>query len=97
MAAYVLVEMVVTDPEAIEPYSELSGPSLTAHGGRYLARGGASELLEGDDAPAGSPCSSSRTWPPHHAGTTPRSTATPAAAPGRPHRARRAVEGLEPG
>jgi uncharacterized protein (DUF1330 family) len=52
MSAYVLVEMTVTDPVAIEAYRALSGPAVEAHGGRYLARGGAAELLEGTGEPA---------------------------------------------
>jgi uncharacterized protein (DUF1330 family) len=52
VTAYVLVEMIVTDPEGIQPYRELSGPAVEAHGGRYLARGGETELLEGTGEPA---------------------------------------------
>lgn len=49
--AYVLVEMAVTDPEGFEAYKALAGPALAAHGGRYLARGGPAELLEGAGQP----------------------------------------------
>jgi uncharacterized protein (DUF1330 family) len=48
VTAYVLVEIDVTDPEAIQAYRDLSGKAVAAHGGRFLARGGAAELLEGD-------------------------------------------------
>jgi uncharacterized protein (DUF1330 family) len=51
MTAYVLVEIRVTDPEAFETYKALSTTALAAHGGTYLARGGATELLEGDPEP----------------------------------------------
>jgi uncharacterized protein (DUF1330 family) len=52
MSAYVLVEIHVTDPEAFEVYKELSTTALAAHGGVYLARGGANELLEGVGQPS---------------------------------------------
>jgi uncharacterized protein (DUF1330 family) len=50
--AYVLVEITVTDPEAYEAYKALAGPAVEQHGGRYLARGGATDLLEGSAEPA---------------------------------------------
>ncbi len=49
--AYVLVEISVSDPEAFEVYKTLSTAALAAHGGRYLARGGTAELLEGVGTP----------------------------------------------
>ena len=49
--AYVVVDMDVTDPERYAAYRELAGPAVEAAGGRYLARGGATEVLEGDRAP----------------------------------------------
>ena len=51
MAAYVLVDMDVTDPEQYDRYRPLAGASVEQYGGRYLARGGASEVLEGDRTP----------------------------------------------
>jgi uncharacterized protein (DUF1330 family) len=51
MAAYVLVDVDVTDPERYDRYRHLAGPSVEQYGGRYLARGGASEVLEGDRVP----------------------------------------------
>lgn len=50
MAAYLLAEIEVTDPEGFEAYRR-DVPSLIArYGGRYLARGGEAEALEGDRA-----------------------------------------------
>lgn len=49
--AYVLVDMQVTDPAAYERYRELSGPAVAAYGGRFIVRGGATEVLEGDRVP----------------------------------------------
>jgi uncharacterized protein (DUF1330 family) len=50
--AYVLVEMAVTDPEAFEAYKPLAAKACEAYGGRYLARGGRTELLEGVGVPS---------------------------------------------
>ena len=47
MAAYVFVNIEVTDPVRYEEYKRLALPTVTAHGGRYVARGGRCELLEG--------------------------------------------------
>jgi len=50
--AYVIVDMDVTDPDRYAAeYVPLSGPSVEAAGGRYIARGGATEVLEGDRQP----------------------------------------------
>jgi uncharacterized protein (DUF1330 family) len=51
MAAYVINDMVVTDPVLFEDYKRLSPPTVAAYGGRFLARGGAVESLEGDWTP----------------------------------------------
>jgi uncharacterized protein (DUF1330 family) len=51
MTAYVLVEIHVTDPDAFEAYKALAPAAVTANGGRYLARGGATALLEGTGEP----------------------------------------------
>ena len=47
MAAYVVVDVERTDLERAARYSEMSGPSVERHGGRFLARGGAIRVLEG--------------------------------------------------
>ena len=51
MPAFVIVEIEVHDPEAYETYRSLVPASLDAYGGRFIARGGATESLEGDWAP----------------------------------------------
>lgn len=48
MSAYVVVEIEVKDPETYERYKLLAPPAIATYGGRYLARGGATEPLEGD-------------------------------------------------
>ena len=51
MSAYVVVDVHSTDPERAARYRELSGASIERHGGRFLARGGALTVLEGDWKP----------------------------------------------
>ena len=45
--AYVVVDVRITDPERILRYRELAEIAVENYGGRYLARGGAVETLEG--------------------------------------------------
>ena len=47
MVAYVINDMEVTDPERLEAYKKLSPPTVAQYGGRFLAWGGALEVLEG--------------------------------------------------
>jgi uncharacterized protein (DUF1330 family) len=51
MAAYVIVEMTVTDPAGIEDYRKLAGAAVAQYGGRFLVRGGKSETFDGDWRP----------------------------------------------
>jgi uncharacterized protein (DUF1330 family) len=51
MAAYVLVNIEVTDPVGYEEYKKIAAPAVAACGGRYVARGGVAEILEGDWIP----------------------------------------------
>ena len=51
MAAYILVDCKVTDPARYEGYKKLAEAAIAKHGGRYLARGGESTLLEGTRPP----------------------------------------------
>jgi uncharacterized protein (DUF1330 family) len=51
MPAYVIVDMTVTDPVAIEGYRRQAGASVAAMGGRFLARGGKMEVFDGDWKP----------------------------------------------
>jgi len=47
MAVYLIADIEVTDPGGYEEYKQRVPAVIAAHGGRYLARGGASEVLEG--------------------------------------------------
>lgn len=51
MPAYIIVNIEVTDPERYEDYKKLAAPTVGAHGGRYLARGGAAQRIEGSIEP----------------------------------------------
>jgi len=52
VAAYVVYQAEVTDPQRYEEYKPRAAASVAAAGGRYLVRGGEVEVLEGDP-PAG--------------------------------------------
>jgi uncharacterized protein (DUF1330 family) len=47
MPAYVIATIEVTDPAKYEAYKTAAQAAIAAHGGRYLVRGGASEVVEG--------------------------------------------------
>ncbi len=48
MPAYVIVDCEVTDPVKYEQYKALAPAAIARHGGRYLARGGETAVLEGN-------------------------------------------------
>ena len=47
MPAYLLIEARVSDPLAFESYERMAAAAITQYGGRYLARGGRIDVLEG--------------------------------------------------
>lgn len=47
MAAYLHAHIQVNDPIAYEEYRRQVPAMIAAHGGRYLVRGGAAQVLEG--------------------------------------------------
>jgi uncharacterized protein (DUF1330 family) len=51
MAVYVLSEVEILDHELMETYRKRAAASIEKYGGRYLVRGGASELMEGGPSP----------------------------------------------
>jgi Uncharacterized conserved protein len=51
MPAYVVVDVTVKDSATYDEYRRLAPPSIAFYGGRYLARGGATTVLEGKWAP----------------------------------------------
>jgi uncharacterized protein (DUF1330 family) len=48
MAAYVLAEIEITNPEGYREYTTMVPPTISQYGGRFLTRGGKVEALEGD-------------------------------------------------
>lgn len=51
MTAYLIADIEVTDADTYEEYRLRAPDIIAAHGGRYLARGGTSALLEGEVPP----------------------------------------------
>ncbi len=51
MSAYVIVDIDVKDPSTYKEYVALAPATVAAYGGRYLARGGKAETLEGEWVP----------------------------------------------
>jgi uncharacterized protein (DUF1330 family) len=47
MPAYVIANIEVSDPGPYEAYKTAAAASIARHGGRYLVRGGHSEVVEG--------------------------------------------------
>ncbi len=48
MAAYVIAQVEVTNPDQYEDYKKLTPDAVAAAGGRFIVRGGESEVLEGE-------------------------------------------------
>jgi uncharacterized protein (DUF1330 family) len=51
MAAYVIVEVDVQNPEGYEEYKRLSTAAGAQYGAKFLARGGVVEVWEGEFSP----------------------------------------------
>jgi uncharacterized protein (DUF1330 family) len=52
MSAYIISRVRMKHGEALDSYRQLAAASIERHGGRYLARGGEQQILEGTWAPA---------------------------------------------
>ena len=52
MPAYVIAEVNVTNPAGYDAYRPLAGASIAQYGGKFLVRGGRTELVEGSPEPA---------------------------------------------
>ena len=48
MAAYVIAEVEVTNPEGYKEYTRHVPGTIAQYGGRFLVRGGAAQVLEGE-------------------------------------------------
>ena len=51
MAAYVIANIDVKDPVRYQDYIKMSPVSIAKFGGRFIARGGKTEVLEGNWVP----------------------------------------------
>lgn len=51
MPAYIIVEVDIHNQEAYEGYKLLTPASLVPYDGRFIVRGGKTELLEGEQEP----------------------------------------------
>ena len=51
MAAYVIADVKVSDPEQYKQYQALSPGAIAAAGGKFVVRGGRHEVLEGSWSP----------------------------------------------
>lgn len=51
MPAYVISDVTARDADALQTYRARAAASIAEYGGRYLARGGAIESLEGEWRP----------------------------------------------
>ena len=51
MAAYAIIHVEVLDQDVFSEFSSRVVATIEAHGGKYLVRGGAVEVMEGDWEP----------------------------------------------
>jgi len=51
MAAYVVLNVEVTDPARYPEYVKVAGATVEKYGGRFIVRGGKAEKLEGQIEP----------------------------------------------
>lgn len=51
MSAYVITDIEITDPEGYKTYQQMGPPTVAKFGGRFVARGGCLEMLEGTWGP----------------------------------------------
>ena len=51
MSAYIIVEIEITDPVGYEDYKKQAAATVHKYDGKYIVRGGKTEVLEGDWIP----------------------------------------------
>jgi uncharacterized protein (DUF1330 family) len=51
MAAYIIVDLEITEPVEYEEYKKRAGATVEKYGGKYIVRGGKCKTLEGDWSP----------------------------------------------
>jgi uncharacterized protein (DUF1330 family) len=47
MAAYIIAEVTITDPQGFEEYRQMVPATVAKYGGKFIVRGGQMEKLEG--------------------------------------------------
>jgi uncharacterized protein (DUF1330 family) len=48
MAAYIIADLTITDPQGFEEYRQMVPATIAQYGGKYVVRGGRVETLEGN-------------------------------------------------
>ena len=51
MAAYIVVDVEITNPEEYPTYTRQTRATIEKYGGKFIVRGGQTEILEGDWQP----------------------------------------------
>ena len=51
MPAYIIIEIEIKDQKMFDEYKKLATDTIALYGGKYLVRGGETEILEGDWIP----------------------------------------------
>jgi len=51
MAAYIIAEIEITDPDTYDRYRAQTPGVIERYGGRFIVRGGPAQMLEGDRPP----------------------------------------------
>jgi len=51
MAAYLIADLEITDPEGFKAYQHRIGATLAPYGGTFVVRGGKYEIMEGEWRP----------------------------------------------
>ncbi|HEY6539720.1 MAG TPA: DUF1330 domain-containing protein [Ktedonobacteraceae bacterium] len=51
MAAYIVADIEVTDPEVYRTYAQQTQATIDKYGGKFVVRGGQAETIEGDWQP----------------------------------------------
>ncbi len=65
MPAYIIVEIDILDPVGYEEYKKLAGATVEKYGGKYIVRGGKTEVLEGEWKPKRIVPRTAQDAPPH--------------------------------
>jgi uncharacterized protein (DUF1330 family) len=51
MAAYVIADLTITDPQGFDEYRQMVPATIAKYGGKYVVRGGQLEKMEGNWQP----------------------------------------------